>query len=162
MSQTDEELVDEALLAFNAITLQMGKRSFNQQKRTCEAWLAQYVPQLEARGCTEDALLLRRVVAAWLINVAVEVRRPARAFEPLLRDIEALGWLDLQHKELKIGVMCGYFADRMWKKEGFRYLLPLKREVEQEYARTGGKTWAMALDGIAGLERRLRSRKRPF
>ncbi|HEX2568164.1 MAG TPA: hypothetical protein VH877_01315 [Polyangia bacterium] len=162
MTQTDEELNHEAHYAFVAITLRLGKRSFNQQKRACEAWLAKYVPQAEARGLTEPAISMPRTVARWLLLEAAEARRPASAFEPLLRHLEALGWESLFYKELSISAMCAYFAKRMWKREGLRYLLPLKREVEEEYARTGDKMWADTLAGIARLERRLRSRKRPF
>lgn len=162
MTRADGEQDDEAFYALTAITLGMGKRSFNQQKRAYEAWLAKYIPQAEAQGRPEDMPLLRRLVAEWLISEAAVAKRPARAFEPLLHDMEALGWENLLQKTLKIGVMCSYFADRMWKKEGLRYLLPLKREVEREYARTGDKAWAYYLNVLAGIERRLRSRKRPF
>ncbi|HEX2573339.1 MAG TPA: hypothetical protein VH877_27570 [Polyangia bacterium] len=162
MTRTDGEQDDEAFYAITAITLQMGKRSFNQQKRAYEAWLAKYIPQAEAQGRPEDVPRLRRLVAEWLIDEAVEAKRPASAFEPLVNNIEALGWENLLQKTLKISIICSYFADRMWTKEGLRYLLPLKREVENEYARTGDKAWAYYLNILARTERRLRSRKRPF
>jgi hypothetical protein len=162
MIQTDEELGHEAHYTMVEIKKRLGRRSFNQQKRACEAWLAKYVPQAEARGLTEQVISMPRTVAEWLLNEAAEARRPSRAFEPLVRHLEALGWRSLDQKELSISAMCSYFADRMWKREGLRYLLPLKREVEEEYARTGDKTWADALARIARVERRLRSRKRPF
>jgi ribosomal protein L37E len=162
MTQTDEEFGHEVHYAMVAIKKRVGKRSFNQQKRACEAWLAKYVPQVEARGLTEEVISMPRTVAEHLLREAIIAQRPARAFEPLVRHLEALGWRSLEQKERSICAMCGYFAERMWKREGLRYLLPLKREVEEEYARTGDKMWADTLAGIARLERRLRARGRPF
>jgi hypothetical protein len=162
MTQTVEELGDEAHDAFVAITLCLGKRSFNQQKRALEAWLAKYVPQAEARGLTEQVIGMPRLVAEWLLTEAAEARRPARAFEPLLRHLETLGWSSLEQKALSIGAMSAYFAERMWKREGLRYLLPVKRELEQEYARTGDELWRNYQQHLARIERRLRARGRPF
>jgi hypothetical protein len=162
MIQTDEELGHEAHYAFIDITLRSSKRSFNQQKRAYEAWLAKYIPLAEARGLTEQVLGMRRVVARWLLTEAAEANRPARVFEPLVRDIEELGWESLEKKVLWIGAMCSYFANRMWKREGLRYLLPLKKEVAEEYARTGEKTWANYLHDLRRIEERLRARSRSF
>lgn len=162
MTQTDEELHDEAHYAFVDITLRLGNRSFNQQKRALEAWLAKYIPLAEERGLNEGVLAMRRNAAEWLLHEAVQAKRPTRAFEPLLCDIEVLGWESLFQKSLSIGAMCSYFADRMWQREGLRYLLPLKREVQQEYARTGDKMWTSILDNVAHLEKRLRARSRTW
>ena len=152
MSQTDEELGHEAHYAMVDITKRLGRRSFRQQQRACEAWLAKYVPQAEARGLTQQVIGMPRVVAEWLLMEAAIAKRPACAFEPLLRHLEELGWESLYQKTLSIGAMCGYFADRMWKREGLRYLLPLKREVAEESARTGEEMWASTLRHLARIE----------
>jgi hypothetical protein len=162
VTQTNEELGHEAHYALVDIKLCIGKRSFNQQKQACEAWLAKYVPLAEARGLTQQVIGMPRVVAEWLLLEAIEAKRPARAFEPLMRHLEVLGWESLYQKALSTGAICGYFATRMWKREGLRYLLPAKREVEAEYARTGEEMWASTLRHLAGIERRLRSRSRPY
>ncbi|HEX2568581.1 MAG TPA: hypothetical protein VH877_03405 [Polyangia bacterium] len=159
---TYEELAHEAHHAGVAISLRMGKRSFNQQRRAYEAWLAKYIPLAEAQGLPHEALGMRRVAAEYLLTEAAEARRPARAFEPLVRHLETLGWRSLEQKALSIGAMCAYFAERMWKREGLRYLLPVKRELEQEYARTGDEIWRNYQRHLARIERRLRARKRPF
>jgi hypothetical protein len=162
VTQTDEELGHEAHYAFNDILKRIGTRSFNQQKRAYEAWLTKYLPLAQARGLTQQARWLPRLVAQTLIMEAIEAKRPAHAFQPLLRDVEVLGWDDLNQKVLTMAALCSYFAERMWKREGMRYLLPLKREVKQEYARTGERTWANHLRSLSRLEERLRARSRPF
>ncbi|HEX2570760.1 MAG TPA: hypothetical protein VH877_14480 [Polyangia bacterium] len=162
MTQTDEELGDEAHYAMVEIKKRLGKRSFNQQKRACEAWLAKYVPQAAARGLTEEVIGMPRTIAEWLLLEAAEARRPARAFAPIVRHLDTLGWRSLEQKALSIGAMCAYFAKRMWRREGLRYLLPVKRELEQEYARTGDPLWLNYQHHLTRIERRLRARKRPF
>ena len=162
MTPEDQALHDEAHEAFVAITLRMGKRSFNQQKRAIEAWLNKYVPLAEARGLTEGVVAMRRNAVDWLITEAAETKRPAHAFEPLLRDMDALGWPDLERKALTIGAMCCYFARRMWNRVGLRYLVPVRNEVAREYARTGDKNWAARLRWLEDIEQDLRARSRPF
>jgi hypothetical protein len=170
MTPEDQALHDEAHNAFVAITLRTGKRSFNQQKRTIEAWLNKYVPQAEARGLTEGVVAMRRngVLAMrrnaidWLITEAAEAKRPAHAFEPLLHDMEALGWESLEQKARKTCVICSYFARRMWKRLGLRYLVPVRNEVTRECARTGDKNLAVYLRWLDEIEQNLRARGRPF
>ena len=105
---------------------------------------------------------MRRDVAQWLLAEAAEARRPAAAFKPLVRAADAAGRDDLYEKSLAIGAMCSYFADRMWQREGLRYLLPLKQEVAAEYVRTGDPMWAGDLRTLDRVEQRLRARRRPW
>ncbi|HEX2568162.1 MAG TPA: hypothetical protein VH877_01305 [Polyangia bacterium] len=161
MTPSDDDLLDEIDDAFLVIIQGRHKRSFNQQKRAYEAWLAKYIPQLEARGLGERSLRMRRLVAKWLLAEAAEKNRPASAFEPLLRDLEVLGWNRLDQKVDAIALMCQYFAVRMWKRDGLRHLRAIRREVMQELARTGEELWAGKLRWLDEIERWLRVRGRP-
>jgi hypothetical protein len=156
-----DDLSDEIHDAFNDVLKQVGERSFNQQRRAYEAWLAKYIPRLEAHERTERALGMRRLVAQTLLAEAAIAKRPVNIFEHLLHDMEALGWESLEQKVLATGGMCQYFSDRMWNKVGLRYLLPLRKEVEQEYARTREKIWVGYLRMLGRIEQRLRSRRKP-
>jgi hypothetical protein len=162
MIPEDQALHDEAHEAFIAITKRIGTRSFNQQQRAIEAWLNKYVPLAEARGLTDGVLAMRRNAIDWLITEAAEAKRPAHAFEPLLHDMEALGWESLEQKARKTCVICSYFARRMWKRLGLRYLVPVRNEVTRECARTGDKNLAVYLRWLDEIEQSLRARGRPF
>ena len=159
MTPSDEELDAESMRALNEILKWIGTRSFNQQKRAYEAWAAKYVPILEARGRTWHALEVRRRVVEWLVAEAAEAKRPLAIFERLLRDIEALGWTDLHRKASVVAGMCRYFSERMWSRAGRRYLLPVLREVEQEFARTGDPLWERHLAVLRDIEKCLRARR---
>jgi hypothetical protein len=162
MTPSADDLLDEIHESFLVIIQGRHKRSFNQQRRAYEAWLAKYIQQLEARGLGERVLGMRRLVARWLLAEAAEKNRPASAFEPLLRDLEVHGWNRFDQKVDSMALMCQYFADRMWKRAGLRHLEAIRREVKQEYARTGEELWAGKLRWLDEVERRLRARGRPF
>jgi len=160
--QTDEELNQEAHEAYVRLAIAGCYQSFNRKKRACRAWLAKYIPLAQARGLTHAVLIMRRVAARYLLIEAKVTRRPLPTCQALMREAEALGWEDLFEKSLSTLAFCRYFADRMWNRVGLRYLLPLKREITAEYARTGDEKWVDLLQGLASVEQQLRSRSRAW